>query len=132
MKLLLDITCVRSNNVGTPSQIFAMVICRANMPWLFAVRIRRSYLPWLFIVGVCRSYLPWVHFAYVSKPFLYMSKSFFFVNKPFLNGSKHFLYVSKTFFIYENFSIISVSFCYCCGSYGGHRICESKKRNEVL
>ena len=118
MKPLFIIRCVKSNIVGTPSNIFVTVLCRGYLPQEFAAAIGRRNLSKLFVAGICRSYLQWVYFVYVSKPFFCVSKSFFFVRKSFLIEGKPFLYVSKIFFIYENVFIKSVSFCYCRGSYG--------------
>ena len=116
MKLLF-IICVKNNIVRTPSQMFALLICCGNMPWEFAASICRGNFLQLFAVAICGENLPWVCLVYVSKLFFYVSKSFFFVNKPFSIERKPFLYGSKTFFIYEDFFVNSVSFCYCRGSY---------------
>ena len=134
MMLLFTTTHVKSNTVGTPSHILVIVIFRSyfgrNFPQLFAVRICRSCFPLLFVVAIyrgnqqhlptvaiCLGHFPWVSFVYVCKPFFYAIKSFFFVNNSFLIKSKPFQYMSKTVFIYVNFFINSVSFCYCRGSY---------------
>ena len=60
MKLLFIIRCVKSNNVGTPSHIFVIVICRGYLPQEFAAAICRKNLPQLFAVAICRGYLPWL------------------------------------------------------------------------
>ena len=128
---LLFIVCVKNNIVDTPSQMFALIICRGNLPQLFAVAFCHGNLPQLSAVAIYRENLPWVCFAYVSKPFLCVSKSFFFVNKHFLIERKPFLYVSKTFFIYEDFFISSVSFCYWRGSYGPPQILDYRNTSSV-
>ena len=110
-----------------------MAICCGNLPQPFSVGICCSYLPQLFAVATCRENLPWVCFVYVNKPFFCVSKSFFFVSKSFLIESKTFLYVSKTFFIYRNFFINNVSFCYAAANMG-HRTKQiyPKKQKKVL
>ena len=102
MKPLCIIIRVKSNIVGTPSQIFALGICRSYLSWEFAAAVCWENLPWLFAMG-------WL--CICEQNFFCESKSFFIVNKPFL-------YDSKTFFVYGNFFINSVSFCYCRGSNG--------------
>ena len=80
--------------------------------------ICNGYLPCLFAAAICRGNLPWLFAVGLFKPFFCVNKLFFFANESFLIEIKPFLYVSKSFFIYENFPINSVSYCYCRGSYG--------------
>ena len=56
MKLIF-IIYVKNNIVGTPSQMFALVICRENMKQEFAAAICRGNLPQLFAVAICRENL---------------------------------------------------------------------------
>ena len=65
MKLLF-ITCVKNIIVRTSSQVFALVICRGNLPQQFAVAFCRGYLPQLFVVAFCHGnlpqFLPWLFY----------------------------------------------------------------------
>ena len=71
-------------------------ICRGNLLREFAVAICRRKLPWEFAVAICRWF-----FVYVSKCF------FVYVSKSCLYGSKPFLYMSKTFW-FVRFSLLTV------------------------
>ena len=95
--------CVKS--IDTSLHIFAMAICRENLPQLFAATICRGNLPRLFAVAICREYLPClfaVGLFCVSKQTFFLCERIF-VSKLFLTEGKPFSYESKTFFNYENF-----------------------------
>ena len=90
-----------TEDCSTPSFVlhiweFARGICRGCLPQEFAVGICRRNLPWELAVAICRGF------------FVYVSKSFFvYVSKSCLCGSRPFLYVSKTFW-FVRFSLLTV------------------------
>ena len=95
-----------TEDCSTPSLIlhiseFAVGICRRNLPWLFAVRICRGYLPWVFCIRKRILFC-------ICEQILFIWKQTFFI-------------CEQNFLICEIFFIDSVSFCYCCGSYGSYK-----------
>ena len=62
---------------------------------------------WHFFAYICNRYLSWVFAVAICGMNLLQ----------LFPVGKQTLYVSKTFFIYEDFFINSVSFCYYLGSY---------------
>ena len=93
-----------------------------NLPWLFAARICRKNLPQEFAVAICLENLP-QEFAVAICPgiFVFVSKSsFVYVSKSCFYQSKPFLYVSKTFF-FGRFSLLTVFLFVIAVAVMGHR-----------
>ena len=95
--IIFCIAYFRSSCGNLPRE-FSVAICRRNLPWLFAARICHGYLPWAFCTHKR------VLFCTCEQILLIWKQTFFICKQNVL--------------ICEIFFINSVSFCYCCGSYG--------------
>ena len=82
-----------------------------NLPQEFAVAICRENLPQEFAVAICRENLRWVFCMCKRIPFCICEQILFLWKQTFFICDQNFL-------IREILFINSVSFCYCCGSYG--------------
>ena len=107
-------------------QLFAVGICRKNLPWLFTVNICRSYLRWEFAAANCRGNLSWPFAVRICRGhlpciFVYVRKSFFvYVSKSCLYGSKPFLDVSESF-LFVRFSLLMMFHFVITVAVMGHR-----------
>ena len=89
----------RTEDCSTPSSVlhiweFAVAICRRNLPWEFSARICRGFFCIYKRILFC-----------ICEQILFIWKQTFFI-------------CEQNVLICEIFSINSVSFCHCRGSYG--------------
>ena len=86
--------------------------------------IYRSYLPWFLFVKICRGFLPQKIAAAIYRGIFVYKQTFFLWEQTFFSSKLNIFLKKQTFFmcewafffIYEDFFINSVSFCYFRGS----------------